>query len=234
MKRFVTILSLVGILALSADAQVNSRNAAGFVKLEGHLGAFHLISFPFKNFDGSGITLPSDVFGATTDITVGSAIYLFDSVNQIYTSSESLLDSVGWFPNTANLEGESFWLYLADDGVSTSPINIFLHGEVPDAVTAPETTVLISGSGVLNVKSFNLINYGYPSEILWTDTTLSQAAAIGDTVYKFDPLNGYNDSTTLLPFGWQPDDLVLKPGDSFWFATSNTLDWDETKPYTYP
>jgi len=234
MKKIVSIVSLISIFALSTNAQVNSRNAAGYVKRDGHLGAFHLISLPFNNFDGSGIMLPTDVFGANTPVTVGSSIYVFDSVNQVYTSGETLLaEPVGWQPNTTNLEGEAFWLYLADDG-GTSPINLYLYGEVPDTVTAPTSSSVITGSGDPTVKSFNLINYAYPAEILWTDTSLSQASAVGDTIYKFDPINGYNESSTLFPFGWFPDNLVLKPGDSFWFATSNSLTWNENKPYVFP
>ena len=232
MNKWISITAGL-LMAMVSEAQIRSQNAAGYVQTTLHEGKWHLISVPFNAF-GGGIVTAGDLFGE--DLPLNSTIFLYDNDNNTYGSSEKLT-FIGWLPGNINLSGQPFWLFIGDDG-DPDPAEEFvayLRGEVPDVKTLAVSSVMYNNGGD---SAYNLLSYNYPVQKDWTDTSLAEdlemAGSLGDTLFKYNPLIGYSDSTKLTFLGWLPQDIVLYPGDAFWLDTAQSGNWDETKPYSWP
>jgi hypothetical protein len=86
----------------------------------------------------------------------------------------------------------------------------------------------------------NLLSYPYPVTASWTNTTLSQTAAIGDGLYIWNSSQMMYEYFFKGETGWMTapdqlaDDIPIEPGSGFFFSTDTPGSWSEPKPYTWP
>jgi hypothetical protein len=101
-------------------------------------------------------------------------------------------------------------------------------GEVPDAITAPTTTIN-------DVTGVNLVGYPYPADIKWTNTQLAKNGVVNDQLFTWNITNQAYNIFTRTVGGWAGGtNVVIRPGEGFWFRTTRTQTWTEAKPYTWP
>ena len=230
------LLLVAGIALVSAlvaySQQGGSGNAVGFSMTTVSRDSFGLLAYTFEPLGGTAV--PGTLLG--TNLPVGTTLYVWDSSGQKY-SYESLITQKGvgltWSPNTNVLHrGHGFWLKIPASAASNE-YAVFLVGELPDSDTAPQTQSTI-------LEGFNLIGYPYPAQVIWTNVSLAQAAALGDTLYTFTG-SGYQYNTLISNKGvgiqWTVPTQKMVIGKGYWFertAGAGTVQWNETKPYTWP
>jgi len=223
MKRLVlAVIVAAAALALFCYAQTNqvlSRNAVGYVKVTCPRGGLVLVRMDFESLDGSDLHA-EDVFG--DQLPIGTKIYKWDPTLASYVMDNKTF--AGWGTNIVFERGMGFWISVPDSAASNE-YEVYMMGEVPDRFTAPTSTVNIS-------SGLTLVGYAYPTDILWTNTTLAKQAQIGDKLYYWDGTNYVLNNKTFA--GWADPNLVITPGMGFWFKTSNDTNWLESKPYTWP
>jgi len=175
----------------------------------------------FESLDGSDLHA-ADVIG--DQLPLGSVVFTYDPGIPGYLSDNKSF--AGWDTNVIFDRGKGFWFQVPASAASNEYC-VFLMGEVPDRFSATNTDVDV-------VEGINQLGYGYPAEVIWTNTDLAKQAALGDVLFTWD---GTNYIPNNLGFaGWANSNLVLQPGQGFWFQKQSVgvLGWDETKPYTWP
>jgi len=170
----------------------------------------------------------SNVIGG--QLPQGSSLYLWDIVsNTLITCNRAARG--GWSSGGLLIPpGAGFWLTTYNGAGSTGGVHhVFLAGEVPSADTQPELTLS-------PVAGTELIAYGYPVSTVFTGTTLYGSGVAGDFVMVWHTDTQAYTTNILTGSGWQPPltGLVIRPGNAFWYGTSNSIAWVETKPYTWP
>ena len=223
MKKLILVAIMTAFVASLAQAQTNqvlSRNAVGYVKLNAEKGKLLLGRTDFIPMNGSYVA--SNIFG-TAQWPNGTRVLFYDTSLPGYrTDSKSF---AGWSTNITFTRGKGFWFQVP----TTAPSNnydIFLMGEVPDSTTAPNTTNVVA-SGITQ------IGYPYPADVLWTNTTLARGSPNGTILYTWDGTNYIPNNKSFA--GWANPNLVLTPGQGFWYRTANAAtNWVEVKPYTWP
>lgn len=103
-------------------------------------------------------------------------------------------------------------------------------GQVPDATTQPSKTVSVGGLST----PYQLSGYSYPVSVTWSNTALTGILSNGAQIILFD---GTNYSFFTKARGTFPPALmtnVLQPGQGFFINTTQTVQWVENKPYTWP
>jgi hypothetical protein len=243
MKKILAAILAVGMIAgvASAESNVLSRNAVGYVKTTVQPGDFAMLHNTLLPLDAEPAT-PSKVFGDS--LPVGSQIFLWNSVSQTYQISSyeetvgpppTFVTSTNWSLDTAELSpGVAFWVALPDDAPAAD-YDITIMGEVPsDASLSVDV-----------VAGFNMVAYPFPVSVAWTNTILSQNAEIGDQVFLWNvDSKGYQVAayeevtgpppTFTVSSNWVPSTLVIEPGAGIWYQTSSGKTWSETKPYDWP
>jgi hypothetical protein len=190
-------------LSLTAAAQTNpvySVNAVGYVKLSFPANSFTLICNPL-NVATNGINNNS-LNTIIPTAAVGSVVYKFASGG--FDPNPPIYTPIGWIPNTTLEPGEGAFFYTP---VAT---NFVFAGEV---LQGSLTNVVPAGFSILASKvpqGATLSQLGYP-------------AAVGDTVYLFDPVSNTYDPNppTFTPIGWFPGNTngpTVAPGTSFWIS----------------
>lgn len=232
----VAAVALTGAVAL-AQTNVYSRNAVGAIRLDLDKGKLYMIShqlFPL----GTNVTTPELVLGTTNSLPVGTRLYLWNPLEGGGAYFTELLRSNGkWNPGTNELRGKAFWISVPDTAVSNS-YTVFMMGEVPDTTTMPTSVVAVVGGG--EASQFNMLTFQYPVATAWTGTTLATSASVGDRIYIWDAIGGptsngaYVSSLKRSNGTWNNNSIVLQPGQGFWFSTTNTSLWSESKPYVWP
>ncbi len=236
---------LVGSMAFGQATQVLSRNAVGYVKIDARSNGLTLVSIPFNAFSNtiSGV-LGSQLVG-NNNPAGADQIFKWDNAVQTYVryykraTPENEWRKVGeTVPTTDTLSpGESF--FIKNSRLTNQ--TVYLMGEVPDALTAPTSTV----SGVPGLQ---MISYSYPVETAISNLTLFDTAiknnnpAGADQILKWDiPAQTYI-RYYVRTTGWRKVGETtntadtLTPNEGFFYLRRGTtsFDWTEKKPYTWP
>jgi hypothetical protein len=182
----------------------------GYTKIAVPSNQYVLVSLDFNNesntIDGLFGNLPS-----------GSSVYLWDASTQSYKISSKTRS--GWGTagtNRIQVGGGAFVTLPA--GVQT---NLLLSGNVPTSGT----------SSVYKANGYSLVSYPYPVLMSFTNTALAKSAATGDmlSIWQNNGWKTYSKSRG----GWTgAENLQLKPGQAFFFKTSNMGSVNEIRPYT--
>lgn len=221
MKKISLIVACVGLAgsaAMAADP-VYSVNAVGYVKKAMTANAYRLMGAPFAKVNGGNAELTaSDVFGVE-GIPDNTKIYLWDGTDYV---PETFYEGYGWDPNTTLISrSDGFWM------TTSLTTDIVLSGEVPSAAYAANTATALA-------QGYQLITFPYPSAISLTNTVLSTLASDNDKIYVWDGTD-YVPYTYYDGYGWDPSDLVVQPGDGYWYyRAGSSVVWNETKPYQWP
>jgi hypothetical protein len=228
MKKLV--IALAGIAALSSVAfgqtnQVLSRNAVGYEAIIVPSNKLNLVRLDFVNLDGAPYTV-TNLIG--DQLPQGSSVFIWNKATASYVGENKI--RTGWSPGTNRITRGVGMFIKGPGGLAnvSNQYTVYFMGEVPDSLTAPTTSI----SGITGV---NLHGYPYPADIQWTNTGLARNGAQGDSLFIWDVSNqtyvGYNRIRT----GWGAGtNVILRPGQGFWYSSTTVQNWVEIKPYTWP
>ena len=229
MKKLATWILLAGFAAAAwAQSDQPRWGAVGYVRIFGERGKLTLARFDFEDIYGEpGGTVVSNLFGE--QLPGGSMIYLWNRSRAAYDIM-SKPSRGGWGSGGATrvARGQGFWIRVPADAPSNA-YPVYLVGALPDRYTAP-TTVF---PGVSNL---NLLGYPYPVTMAWTNTDLAKKASSSSMLYLWDQANQIYAIYSRSPrSGWDAAaNVVLLPGQGFWFRDTGSIDWVESKPYLWP
>ncbi len=215
------VASMIAVGAFAASNEVTSVNAVGFIRTTVASGGWELISLPFENLDGDATATIAEILPDAPDGT--RAWYYIDGAWE----AETKVAFLGWDPGTNEfIRSDALFVNVPASG---GPVELTIMGEVPDANTATESTVIL-GSG------WTLMGYAYPSDIALLDSSLNVTANDGDRLWWWNPADGGAwEATTRVAFlGWDPSDITLEAGRGYFYDSQSTFDWIETKPYVWP
>jgi len=224
MKKTTAILlgTLIASSAALAQSNVLSRNAVGYIKRTVPAGGLDLMTVPFENMSGSENTV-SSTFSTLVD---GSQVSVWNAESQKYQTFQKAKGS--WGNPGTNVLARGGALFVRSPLVSTQ--EVYLMGEVPDAATAPTTTVNV-------VSGLNLLGSGYPVSTSWTGTTLAATLPDGSQVSIWDGSSYVTIQKAKGNWGAAGNSLVIEPGAGFFVRSpvgAPTINWSESKPYQWP
>jgi hypothetical protein len=244
MKKYSAMIVSAVVLVGTACAQsIPSQNAAGYIKHTLNRGELNLLASPFEKFDGNVPTI-EDVVG-TDILPAGTTIFFWDVDGQVYDSITYKDDFffTGWDPAltaaTPFPRGRGFFVSIPASAAEAS-YDLFFHGEVPDAQSAP------TGTSVELRTGLQMVSFSYPVSIAITDPALkiglppadpSSVATAGDTVFSWDPAVGYGAMTYKNDFfsqGWDNPAFVFEAGKGYFYLSVGDKTWNELKPYAWP
>jgi hypothetical protein len=129
----------------------------------------------------------------------------------------------GWSPGTNVIKrGDAFFVR------SAGTTNLYFMGEVPDSSSSPS-------SEFAQVTGLGAFGYPYPVACAWTNMSLSENGMIGDSLAIWDASNQVYVGFARTRSGWgDATNLVIQPGQGFWYRSAVTQTWTVVKPYTWP
>lgn len=215
-------LAFAGSCAFAQTNQVLSRNAVGYVKVTVPKDGLAMVRLDFENLQGVDNTV-TNLIG--DQLPTGASAFIWDKQSASYVSEGKTRG--GWLPGTNVIDrGDGFFLAVPSSAVSNE-YQVFLMGEVPDRFTAPTTTVT-------GVTGINLLGFPYPVQVAWTNVGLAKNGATGDALFTWDVNTQSYANYGKTRGGWSDPNLIIQPGQSFWYQSAATQDWSEVKPYTWP
>jgi len=217
MKKMWTAVMVVGFIAavVAIGQEVTSVNAVGFNKIPIGPGKLALVTLNFESFGDASL---NDLVG--DQLPTGSRAFIWDRSQNPSAYVTALKTRGGWSATNLIYRGDAFWLYNA--GTATNSVSFM--GEVPYTYNNGATTT------VFNITGFDAAGYAYPTDVVWTNTTLSAQMGTGDRIFLWNG-NGY-DTYLKTRGGWQtPVGLTIPAGSAFWVNTTATIDWTEVAPY---
>jgi len=211
------MMLVAGLLVTGAMAEdVTSVNVVGFNKIAIGPGKLALVTLPFESFGDSTL---QDLVG--DQLPVGSSAFIWDRATKSYISAGRT--KAGWSTTDVIYRGDGFW--LKNGGVATNFVSFM--GEVPAEYNNAATTTIAQLTGI------NAVGYAYPTDVVWTNTTLSQASVVGDSLFLWDEVAQTYQSYGKTKAGWNtPAGLTISAGRAFWIKTTATIDWTEVAPYS--
>lgn len=227
MKKIIIAALAIGLVGSAAQAQSNqvlSRNAVGYVKVTAGSNTLTLVRNDFESINGGSIAV-SNLIG--TQVPVNSTVMLWNRGVQQYRSGGLTRSGWGTFGSNLVRRGDGFFLRIPS-GTGISNYTVYLMGEVPDETTAPTSLTE-------NVTALGMYGYPYPVNTYWTNTPLAKGAAVNDSLMLWSTTNQSYYSFGKTRSGWgAATNVILAPGQGFWFRSSITQQWSEVKPYTWP
>ena len=244
MRKTVALSLLAGVslgaAAVWAQTSVYSANVVGFVTVDIPRGGMVMLRNDFVNQSGSSNVTPSTLFG--TNLPVNTAVYKWttsgvpgyqiSTYKRIVGPPPTFKATTNWTPDTITLErGGGFWLQIPTNAPNAS-YSISISGEVP---TDSQATVPVA-------EGLNMLAYMFPTEILWTNTTLAAKAKAGDAVYLWGGAS-YSVNTLQAKTGppptflkttnWSIPTMKIPVGRSVWYMSARTNTWTEARPYSF-
>jgi len=218
MKKMLRVMA-AGTLFAAGTAQadtVTSVNVVGYYSVTIPSNRIALVTPVLESFQAGTL---EDLIG--TQLPVGSFAYIWDRTSNGYISASRTARG-GWGITNLILRGDAVWLKPA---AGTPDVTVTFMGEVPGNYNVAATTT------VANISGIDAVGYGYPVDILWTNTALSQAVPDGSFLHVWTG-TGYNSYSKTARGGWgTANSLQIKAGQAFWIQTSVPTDWEETVPY---
>lgn len=224
MKKFAWILVAMLIASTAFSAEVLSKNAVGFVKIDVTGGEYQALTVPFT--DGS-----ENVKIAWTNTSLakgakdGDMVYFWD--NDTGWTGYLYSEKRGWNKNVLNKTldpGQMIFYRPEVDGTIT------ISGEVPADLEFPV--------GVLPGGCYSAVGNPYPVEVAWTNTELALAAKDGDMVYFWDNETGWTGYLYSEKRGWNKNvqNKVLKPGQGVFYRaeSGDAKSVQFNRPYKWP
>ena len=230
---------IAGTLVAVAQTQVSSNNIVGYFKLTLDRGKLILLRNVFDSGSANAVT-PESIFGSS--LPVGTEVYAWNNQTAAYLISKYTIKpgppptfkpaTTNWSISLDISRGKGFWLKIPTNAPQ-STYTIYVMGQVP--TNATETIQIAQG--------LNMAAYAFPSDILWTNTTLAKNAQIGDEMYLWNPTNQSYTITkyTVKPgppptfkpatTNWSIQTLSIPMGHSVWYKSGAAKEWSEPRPY---
>ena len=219
--------ALIAAVAASAQTEVLSQNAVGYIKKTLPAGGkFVALSIPLDSMSNTEI-----VFGETSvadEAPVNTFVYFWDSVAQTWIAG--LKSGKGWGPLQANYvlqPGEGF--LMQGDPTAMDDVDVTITGEVPaDAMLS---------RGIPGSDAFGSLANPYPVDFTFGTSALASNAPVNSFVYFWDVgaqtwIAGLKSGK-----GWGPlqANREVQAGEGFLIqAPGGAMTWEAEKPYTWP
>ena len=225
---------VASVIAASAQSEVLSANAVGYIKREINSGGkFQTFTVPLYSMSGSVLFTNTSV---AQEAPVGTAVYFWDptfsgGAGGWDLASRNAFFNWGKFNSKTLAPGEGFFMQSPTN--STQPLQLTITGEVPDE----------DGLSATIRPGLNLAMIGnpFPVDVTFGTTALASNAAVGSIVAFWDPAfssgaGGWRIITKNAFFGWGTAATnVVKAGEAFAFREAGTTNsWSVTRPYTWP
>ncbi len=210
------LLSL--LLGASIHAQtVTSVNAVGMVKVTFLRGELKIAQIPFLAQNGNAINV-SELFGSS--LPNGTKIYVWDNVSQGYIIEQ--LSRGAWSPGTTEVDRTKAMFVSIPSNAANASYDIVFVGEVPDANSAPNTSISLPAG-------LTLTAFPYPTAVSISDAQIP--AQNGDKVYFWQ--NGWVIEQYSRG-AWSPGTSTFEPGVGFYYSSTALKNWLTDKPYNWP
>jgi hypothetical protein len=208
----VVVVALMGAGVALGD--VYSVNAVGYNTVTVPPTNLALATLAFESFGDSSV---ADLMG---DQFLGGKLFIWDRTINDYIG---ITPGRGGWSSATNIvfRGDAFWLYNLS---TTETGTVTFAGEVPYVYNNSATTTLFSVDGV------EAVGYAYPTDMAWTNTTLSADPAV-TKIHVWDEANQKYIGISPGRGGWSTS-VVIPAGRAFWVEMSGAVDWTEVAPYT--
>ena len=217
--------ALIAAVAATAQTEVLSQNAVGYIKKTLPAGGkFVSMCIPLDSMSNTDI-----LFGETSvadEAPVNTFVYFWDPVLQTWQAGGKSTKGWGAAANRVIEPGEGF--LMKSPVASTEPMDVTITGEVPaDAMLSR----VIPGS-----DAFGSLANPYPVDFTFGTSALASNAPVNTFVYFWDidlqTWQAGGKSTK----GWgAAANREIQAGEGFLLrAPGGTFNWDAAKPYTWP
>lgn len=230
MKKTVWIVmagALIAAVAATAQTEVLSQNAVGYIKKTLPAGGkFVAMSIPLDSMSN-----PNIVFGETSvaaEAPVNTFVYFWDTVGQSWIPGGK--SAKGWGPAEAGRvlqPGEGF--LMKSPVASVTDVDVTITGEVPSDATLSR--------GIPGNNAFGSLANPYPVDFTFGTSALASNAPVNSFVYFWDVGGQSWIPGGKSAKGWGPAEEARKveAGEGFLLrAPGGTMTWDTLKPYTWP
>jgi hypothetical protein len=231
MKKIVAIALgtiIAGSAAFAQSNQVLSRNAVGYEKFTVTTNKLYLLR---NDFVGLGKSMSiSNAIG--DQLPANSQVILWDDSNQTYRAAinYTTLSKWGQRGTTELYRGMAFFIRTPASAPSNT-YDVYIMGEVPDRFTASNTPMT-------SVLGLNPDGIPYPVSDKWTNSQYAKSLPNNSQLIIWNEANQtYNaaiNKTALSGWGTIGNATVINPGQGFFVRSTNTVSFNEPKPYTWP
>jgi hypothetical protein len=210
-RRALAGLMVLSVLATAAFAvEVYTPNTVGYIRVELEANQWKLVGIAFDQLEEESISI-ADVLG-TSGFANGTRAMVWDTVALTYKTADFFIDA--WYGDAINLvRGQGFWIR------SPEATDLFILGQVPEA----EQTALSLKEGL------QLFCSPYPVPVDMNDEQVFETDPIsGDRLTSFD---GVSYATADYFLGQWYGDVLLQPGQGYWYRSSGDQEITVLKPY---
>lgn len=218
---------VASVLAASAQSEVLSQNAVGYVKKTLPAGGkLVAVSYPLESMTSQDI-----VFGETslaTEMPVGSYVHFWDEVNQSW--EPGVKAGKGWAALQAQkviAPGEAF--FIQGNPAGAADVEVTMTGEVP--TDASMARAIVGGNALGTVGN------PYPVDFIFGTSAVAEDAPVGTYVHFWSIDNQSWEPGVKAGKGWAAlqASKVVEAGEGFFLQQPGAGDtWVATKSYTWP
>ncbi|HNX52215.1 MAG TPA: hypothetical protein PKI68_00565 [Pontiellaceae bacterium] len=260
-KMVAILIAGIAVTASAVTNTVSSANVVGYIQVVDPVSnKYVLISAPFNSGTGTVSTL-LDIFGTnqlrqSQLATRCDLIIMWDEVSQQYVRYGQKTNGL-FYLNTAFTgsptnpivkRGQAMWLQAAPGTYAPTNKIIYISGDVPNDDSYTNHIVGNSGSPLTFIANPYPVEMDLNSLINTNDGAIASALAT-----RADQVRIWDDATqqyvyyalkasanTNVNNKWlintsfaatNPPVVKIKPGQGFWYQTTNAFTWVETKPY---
>ncbi len=217
----------VAVVAASAQTEVLSANAVGYIKKTLPAGGdWVAMSIPLDSMTNTSL-----VFGETSvasEAPVNAEVAFWDVINQGWVAGAK--SGKGWASLQANYvlqPGEGF--FLKGDPAAVSEAEVTITGEVPsDGALA---------RAVPGGSAFGTLANPYPVDFSFGTSAIASNAPVDSEVAFWDVENQGWVAGAKSGKGWASlqANYEVQAGEGFFLkAPGSSFNWDADKPYTWP
>ena len=221
----VMAAALIAAVAATAQTEVLSQNAVGYIKKTLPAGGqFVAMSIPLDSMTGTDI-----VFGETSvadEAPVGTFVYFWDTLLQTWQAGQKSGKGWGGAANRVLVPGEGF--LMQGDPTAMDDVDVTITGEVPaDAMLS---------RGIPGSDNFGSLANPYPVDFTFGTSALASNAPIGSFVYFWDAIQQTWQAGQKSGKGWGgAGNREVQAGEGFLLqAPGGAMTWEAEKPYTWP
>ena len=223
MKKMLLVMAAAALVAgdrVQAQSEtVTSVNVVGYYSVTIPANGAALVTPVLESFGSGNVT---DLIG--DQLPSGSTVFIWDRLSSGYISANKTRS--GWAGAGATnliLRGDAVWLVPPKDGQART---VTFMGEAPGSYNLAATTT------VHNISGADAVGYSYPTDIMWTNTSLAAQLPVGAVVFTWNLSTQEYQSFNKTRSGWGTGaSLQIKAGQAFWVSTAVPLDWQEVVPY---
>lgn len=213
MKRSIVLSALGGLVCLASAAfaaEVYTPNTVGYIRIDLEANQWKLVGIAFDQLDEESVSI-AEVLG-TTGFANGTRAMVWDTATLSYMTADFFIDA--WYGDDITLaRGQGFWIRAPEQ------TELFILGQVPQV----EQTALSLMEGL------QLFASPYPVPVDMNDGQVFETDPIdGDRLTSFD---GVQYATADYFLGQWYGEVLLQPGQGYWYRSGGDQEMTVRKPY---